>query len=168
MIEKIILLILLTWVPIFELRWSIPIGIFSGVINGVPIVGSLEGFALPLPLVFTVCVLANTVLGFLAYFFFDKVIFIFLKVNFLKKFYDKIVLRAQKSAQPLVDKYGLIGMAIFVGIPLPGSGTWTGALAGNLLNFGYKRFFLANFIGVLISATIVTIVFAGAFSFLGF
>ena len=104
----------------------------------------------------------------MAYFFFDKVIFIFLKVPFLKKFYDKIVIKSQKKADPLVEKYGLIGMSLFIAIPLPGSGTWTGALVGNLLIFGYKRFFIANLIGVILAGIIVTIVFAGAFSFLGF
>lgn len=167
MIEKILFLILLTWVPLFELRWSIPIGLFSGVINGVPLLGNVEGFALPLALVFLICVGANMVLGFLAYLFFDKVIFIFLKVPFLNRFYNKLIISSQKKAKPLVDKYGLIGMAIFIAIPLPGSGTWTGALAGHLLGFGYKRFFLANLIGVIIAGVIVTIVFTSAFSFLG-
>lgn len=168
MIEKIIFLILLTWVPLFELRWSIPIGLFSKTIEGIPLIGSMQGMGLDLTLVFLVCVGANIFLGFLAYFFFDKVIFIFLKVPFLKKFYDKIVIKSQKKADPLVEKYGLIGMSIFIAIPLPGSGTWSGALVGNLLNFGYKRFFIANLIGVIIAGIIVTIVFAGAFSFLGF
>jgi len=167
MIEKVLALILLTWVPLFELRWSIPIGLFSGTIYGVPLLGSVEGFALPLLLVFLICVGANAFLGFLAYFFFDKVIFIFLKVPVLNRFYKKLVVSSRKKAKPLVDKYGLIGMAIFIAIPLPGSGTWTGALAGNLLDFGYKRFFIANLIGVIIAGVIVTIVFAGAFSFLG-
>jgi len=167
MIEKLIILILLTFVPLFELRWSIPIGLFSKTISGIPLIGSMQGFALPLWLVFLVCVGANALLGFLAYLFFDKVIFIFLKIPRLKKFYDKIVIKSQKKASPLVEKYGLIGMSIFIAIPLPGSGTWTGALVGNLLNFGYKRFFIANLIGVILAGIIVTIVFAGAFSFFG-
>jgi len=167
MIEKIIVLILLSWVPLFELRWSIPIGLFSGTISGVPLFGSVEGFALPLAVVFLVCVGANAVLGFLAYLFFDKIIFIFLKVPVLDRFYKKLVVGSQKKAKPLVDKYGLVGMAIFIAIPLPGSGTWTGALAGNLLGFGYKRFFVANLAGVIVAGIIVTVVFAGAFSFFG-
>lgn len=168
MIEKILILILLTFVPLFELRWSIPIGLFSKTIEGIPFIGSMQGFALSLGVVFLVCVGANILLGFLAYFFFDKIIFIFLKVPQLKNFYDKIVTKSQKKVAPLVEKYGLIGMSIFIAIPLPGSGTWTGALVGNLLNFGYKRFFIANLIGVIIAGVIVTVIFAGAFSFLGF
>ena len=167
MIEKILILILLSWVPLFELRWSIPIGLFSTTISGIPFIGSIQGFALPLGIVFLVCVGANIILGFLAYFFFDKLIFIFLKVPVLKKFYNKIVIKSQKKAAPLVEKYGLIGMSLFIAIPLPGSGSWTGALAANLLNFGYKRFFIANLIGVIIAGIIVTVIFAGAFSIFG-
>jgi uncharacterized membrane protein len=167
MLEKILVLVFLSWVPLFELRWSIPIGLFSGLIEGVPFFGSMQGFALPLEIVFLVCVGANALLGFLAYFFFDKIIFVFLKVPFLKKFYNKLIIKSQKKAYPLVEKYGLIGMSLFIAIPLPGSGSWTGALAGNLLNFGYKRFFVANLIGVIISGLIVSIVFTSAFSFFG-
>lgn len=167
MLEKLLILVLLTFVPLFELRWSIPIGLFSKTISGIPIIGSMQGFGLSLWLVFIVCVGANIFLGFLAYFFFDKVIFIFLKVPQLKKFYDRIVIKSQKKVAPLVEKYGLIGMSIFIAIPLPGSGTWTGALVGNLLNFGYKKFFVANLIGIIIAGVIVTIVFAGAFSIFG-
>jgi uncharacterized membrane protein len=127
----------------------------------------LEGFALPFLLVFFVCVSANIVLGFFAYFFFDKIIHFFLLVPLLNNFYNRLVVRSQKRAKPLVDKYGLIGMALFIAVPLPGSGTWTGALVGNLLNFGYKRFFLANFIGVFIAGILVSVFFAGAFSLLG-
>lgn len=168
MIEQILILILLSWVPVFELRWSIPIGLFSKTIEGIPFIGSIQGFGLDLFLVFLVCVGANAVLGFLAYFFFDKIIFIFLKIPLLKKFYDRIVVKSQKKVETLVEKYGLVGMSIFIAIPLPGSGTWTGALIGNLLNFGYKRFFVANLIGVILAGIIVTIVFAGAFSIFGF
>jgi uncharacterized membrane protein len=165
-LEKVLFLVLLTFVPVFELRWSIPIGLFSSSIE-VPFLGVIQGFGLPLPLVFFVCVLANALLGFFAYLFFDKIIFVFLKVPFLNGFYKKIVLRAQKSVAPLVEKYGFFGMALFVAVPLPGSGTWTGALAANLLGFGYKKFFLANLLGVIIAGIIVTVFFTGAFSFFG-
>ncbi|MBT7241198.1 MAG: small multi-drug export protein [Candidatus Diapherotrites archaeon] len=164
MFDKIVWLILLTFVPVFELRWSIPIGLFEGEI-AVPLVGTLQGFALPIWIVFITCVIANIILGVLVYFFLDKIIDVFLKVNFIKKYYDKIVIRAQNRSKNLIEKYGLLGIALFVAIPLPGSGSWTGALIANLLDLGYKKFFIANLIGVLIAATIVTIFFVGAFSF---
>lgn len=164
--DKLFLLILLTFVPVFELRWSIPIGLFSGTIN-VPIIGAMNGFALPWLIVFLVCVAANAFLGLISYFFFDKIIHFFLKINFLNNFYQRIVLRAQKKSKSLIDKYGFFGLALFIAIPLPGSGTWTGALVGHLIGFGYKKFFLANLIGVIIAGIIVTAFSIGLFSFFG-
>lgn len=166
MLDKIFWLIILTFVPVFELRWSIPIGIFSGEI-AVPFVGTIQGFALPVAIVFTTVVLANILLGLIVYFFLDKIIHIFLRIDFIKKCYDRIVVRAQRRSKSLIEKYGLLGIALFIAVPLPGSGSWTGALIANLLNLGYKKFFIANLVGVLIAAIIVTVFFVGAFSFFG-
>jgi uncharacterized membrane protein len=166
MLDKILWLIVLTFTPIFELRWSIPIGLFSGEIT-VPLLGTIQGFALSILLVFVVCVLANIFLGLIAYFFLDKVIYIFLKVDFINSIYNRFVSRAQRRSKNLIDKYGLIGVALFVAVPLPGSGSWTGALVANLLGIGYKKFFIANTIGVIIAGIIVTAIFVGLFSVLG-
>ena len=166
MLDKVLWLIILTFAPIFELRWSIPIGLFSGEIS-VPLFGTIQGFAMPILLVFVVCVLANIVLGVIAYFFLDKVIYIFLKVDFIKSIYDRFVSRAQRRSKNLIEKYGLIGVALFIAVPLPGSGSWTGALVANLLGLGYKKFFIANTIGVIIAGIIVTAVFVGLFSLVG-
>ncbi|HNV01288.1 MAG TPA: small multi-drug export protein [archaeon] len=165
MIDKIITLILLTFVPIFELRWSIPIGLFSGNID-VPIMGTMQGFALPLEIVFITCILANIVLGGIAYLFFDKIIHVFLKIKILDKLYKKIIIRSQRKTKPLIDKYGFFGLALFIAIPLPGSGTWTGAVVSNLMGIGYKKFFLANMLGVTIAGIIVTAISIGFFSFI--
>ncbi len=165
LIDKLITLILLTFVPVFELRWSIPIGLFSGQIE-VPIIGTMQGFALPVWIVFITCVIANAILGIIAYFFFEEIIHVFLRIQFLKKFYDHVILKAQNQSKSLIEKYGFFGLAIFIAIPLPGSGTWTGAAIGNFLGIGYKKFFLANLIGVIISGLIVTAISIGFFSFI--
>ncbi len=167
MLDKLFFLVLLTFVPVFELRWSIPIGLFSGTIN-VPFFGAMNGFALPWLIVFLVCVLANILLGIIAYFFFDKIISFFLKIKFFDKCYQRVVLRAQRKSKSLIEKYGFIGLALFIAIPLPGSGTWTGALVAHLIGFGYKKFFVANVIGVVIAGIIVTAFSVGLFSLFGF
>jgi uncharacterized membrane protein len=166
MIEKLFLLILLTFVPIFELRWSIPIGLFSGTVN-VPFLGPIEGFGLDPLIVFVVCVFANAVLSILIYFFLHYVIQFFLLVPQIKSLYDRVVVSTQKKVKPLVEKHGLLGLAIFIAVPLPGSGTWTGTLAGYLLGFDLKKIFVANLIGVIIAGLIVTAFSLGFFSFLG-
>lgn len=165
MLDKILWLILLTFTPVFELRWSIPIGLFSGSIE-VPFLGVVQGFALPLAIVFVTCVISNIVLGAIVYFLLDKVIPVLRHISFIDRAYLFFVNRVQKRSEKIIKKYGLLGVALFVAIPLPGSGSWTGALVAYLLNLGYKKFFIANAIGVLISATIVTILSIGVFAFL--
>ena len=166
MFDKIAWLVLLTFVPVFELRWSIPIGIYSGTVNCIPLIGSFVGFGLDPFLVFFICVLANAFLALISYFFFDKIIHIFLRIRLIDSLYQKFVIKTQKKVAPLVDKYGLFGLALFIAIPLPGSGTWTGTLAAYLLGFGYKKTFAANLIGVIIAGIIVTLITIGAFSFI--
>jgi len=57
-----------------------------------------------------------------------------------------------------VDKYGLLGVSIFIGIPLPGSGVYSGALGAYLLGINFKKFLIASIIGVLIAGILVTII----------
>jgi uncharacterized membrane protein len=167
MIDKILILILLSSVPFLELRWAIPIGVLNSVEN-VPVLGSVQGLGMPVLEVFIVCVLANIAAGIIVYFFVDKILFVFLKINWIKKQYEKIVLRTQRNSRKLIEKYGVIGLALFISIPLPGTGAWTGALIGNLLGMGYKKFFVAEIIGVTIAGIIVTVFTVGLFSLFGF
>ena len=55
----------------------------------------------------------------------------------------------------------MLGIAIFVAVPLPGSGSWTGGLIAYLLGIGYKKFFIANTIGVIVAGIIITALFVG-------
>ena len=149
MVEKILYLILITLLPFFELRLSIPVGI---------------GMGLHWSLVFAVCVLTNIILGPLVYFFFDKLIHLFLRFSFIDKLYNKFVIKTQKKINPLVEKYGALGVALFIAIPLPGSGSYAGALGAHLLGLGYKKFIVANTIGVLIAGIVVTLASVGFFA----
>jgi uncharacterized membrane protein len=73
------------------------------------------------------------------------------------------VKRAQDKVQKEVAKYGTIGLSVFIGIPLPGTGVYTGAVGAYMLGFGYKRFMIANVLGVLMAGIIVTaVVLTGA------
>lgn len=154
MISKILILILVTFIPFLELRASIPLGILT---NQVKFFG-FQGFGLPWTLVFLVCVLTNIVLGPLVYLFLDKCVHYLLKFKLFRKPYNKIVGRTQRRIEPYVKKYGLLGIALFIGIPLPGSGSYTGALGAYLLGVGYKKFIIANIIGVLIAGISITLI----------
>ena len=140
---EVLQLVFLTLLPGLELRLSIPFGI-----------GVLQ---LPWLLVFIVCVLTNIVLGPVIYFLLDKFVHLVLKINFVERIWLKCVLRAQRKGKKYVERFGLIGLALFVAIPLPGSGSYTGALIAYLFGVEYRNFFLANLIGVIIAGIIVTI-----------
>ena len=161
--DKIFWLILLTFVPTLELRWSIPIGLFKGVLQ-IPLFGEWVGFALPIEIVFPVVIISNIFLGVLIYFLLDKFVHLLIKIKRIEKVYNYFVIRTQKNSKKLIEKYGVLGIALFIAIPLPGSGSYTGALAAYLLGIGYKKFFIANMIGVIIAGIIVSIVSLGLFS----
>ncbi|MBD3248585.1 hypothetical protein GF336_00890 [Candidatus Woesearchaeota archaeon] len=142
--NDIILLILLTFMPFLELRASIPYGIFRTELSVLT--------------VFLICIVANIVLVPFIWFFLNKLMYIFLKVEFIKKNYDKIIKSNQKKVEPYVEKYGKIGLALFIGIPLPGSGVYSGGLGAYLLGFDFKDYVRAAIIGVLISGIAVTLI----------
>ena len=70
-------------------------------------------------------------------------------------------MRTQKNIQKSVDKYGELGVALFIGVPLPGSGVYSGALGAYVIGLNFKKFIIADIIGVLIAGTIVTIISTG-------
>jgi uncharacterized membrane protein len=116
---------------------------------------------LPWAQVFVICILANILLGVLVFFFLDKVIHLFLRVDKFSKIHHKIVERSQKKIKPYVEKYGPLGVALFIGVPLPGSGVYTGAVGAYALGLSFKKFMYANVLGVLIAGTAVTLMTLG-------
>ena len=153
--NPVLQIILVTFLPLLELRASIPYGILALNVNWV--------------VVFLTAIVANIILGLVVYWILDKFIHLIIKIKPLGKFYHKTVERTQKKIHKTVEKYGELGVAIFIGIPLPMSGVYTGALGAYLLGLGYKKFMIANIIGVLFAAIIVTLVTltgAEAFNFL--
>lgn len=163
MFNEIFWLIVLTFVPTLELRWSIPIGLYNGTLN-IPFFGEWSGFGLPVEVVFPVVIIANIFLGVLIYFLLDKFVHIVIKIKKLEQIYNFFVIRTRKRSSHLIEKYGLLGIALFIAIPFPGSGSYTGALAAYLLGIGYKKFFIANTVGVLIAGIIITLFSIGFFS----
>ena len=142
--KAILILIFITLIPTLELRASIPYGILRA---------DMQWWAVVL-----VCVATNIVLGPLVYLFLDKVMALLLRFEWVDQIYGRTVTRTQRRIQKSVDRHGEMGVALFIGIPLPGTGSYSGALGAYLLGLGYRRFIIANVIGVLIAGTIVTAV----------
>ncbi len=129
-------LILLTFVPGLELRASIPVGFFT-------------------PAIAVICLLTNIGVGVLAFWLMGPVErFLRRWVWFDRRIWPRIE-RSRHKLQPYVEKYGEWGLALFIGVPLPGTGAYTGAFGAYLLGFDRRRFWLANALGVLIACLAV-------------
>ncbi len=155
MLDKIFWLFVLTLLPVFELRLTIPLGILSGSIQ-LPFLGAIAGYGLPVPLVFAVCVIANALVSPAVFLALQHLLRFFLLSRKISSLYSRVVVRAQRKAKPYIEKYGSWGIAFFVGIPLPGTGAWAGTLACFLFGMSFKKTVAANTVGVLIAAVLVT------------
>jgi uncharacterized membrane protein len=154
MFDQISTLIVLTLTPFFELRASIPYGVFAT--------------DLPLSLIFLLAVAFNILLAPLLYLFLNKVVHLFLEFKFIKKIYQKLITRTQKRVEGKVHKYGVLGLALFIAVPLPGSGVYSGALVAYVLGFNFRDFMKASIIGVLIAGIMVTLISVSGFEAWGF
>ncbi len=142
-IHNLFYFVLLTFFPGLELRASIPYAI---VVLG-----------LPWPEALLLAVFFNFLFGLLLFLLLDGLVRLFTKVQFIKEIYGRLVARTQKRVKPYVQKYGAVGVGLFIAVPLPGSGVWTGALAAYLLGMRFKSFALADAIGVIIAGVLVTV-----------
>ncbi len=153
MIQAILILVAVTLIPMLELRASIPVGILPLTI---PFTDIMINDQISWPVVVLVCVIANIILGWLVFWVIGPV------VNFIRKWgwFDRkiwpVFEKTQHKIHPFVEKYGEFGVALFIGIPLPGSGVYTGAFGSYLLGLDKRKFAIANVIGVLIAAVAVT------------
>lgn len=141
--SDIINIILITLIPALELRASLPYAILA--------VGMSWYWA------FLLVVVVNILLAPIVYFALKFFLDIVIKVPALNKLYERSLHKVQTKIQPKVEKYGFWGLALFIGVPLPGSGVYTGALAAFVLDIKPKKFFLASIIGVLIAALLILI-----------
>ncbi|MDP8268490.1 MAG: small multi-drug export protein [Candidatus Tenebribacter davisii] len=132
---------LISMIPIFELRGAIPIGILK--------------YKLPLWKVIPIALAGNMFPIFFILLFFDFITKICFKVPFLKKILEAIFARTRKKTA-VIQKYEEIGLMLFVAIPLPVTGAWTGSLAAYLFGLKFWKSILFIFLGVCIAAVVVT------------
>ena len=155
MLKELLILIGIVMLPFIELRLAIPVGILSGTMY-LPYGIHMSGLGLEPLLVFFTAVLSNIFLGFIVFNFltiFDKR----LRNTRISKYYVRLLERSRKKVHRQVEKYGILGLAVFIGLPIPGSGIYSGSLAAFVLGFSKRNFYIANFIGVTLAGIIVTI-----------
>ena len=136
-------IILLSIVPAIELRGSIPLAFYHGLdpyLSGILIV------------------IVNSLATIITFLFLDFFHVYMMKFNFYKKTFDAFMERTRHKAEKTIAKYGYLGLAIFVAVPLPGTGAYTGALAAWFFNMDRWKAFWSIAFGVLIAGIIVTVI----------
>ena len=144
---KIIMTFLISMVPIVELRGALPIATGAGLDWRIAIPVAVVGNMLPVPFIII---------------FIKKIFALMRKIsNKLDKFVTKMENKAF-SKRDVIDKYGPWGLYLFVAIPLPGTGAWTGSLIAAMLDIPLKKAFPAVALGVISAGIIVSFISYGA------
>jgi len=135
--------LVLSILPIAELRGGIPFALLSGY---------------PVWLSYSGCVAVNFLVGPLVFAFMNTLHKLLRKLTLYTRLFDWFEARVRKRTAQLIEKYGFWGVAIFVAIPLPVTGAYTGSLAAWLFKLEFKRSMLAVMVGVMMAGIIVTAV----------
>lgn len=148
-----ILVFLVSMVPIVELRGAVPIGVSMGLPEWVVLLVAVIGNMVPVPFIYK---FARKFLNWGA----NK------KWQPLKRFCNFCLKKGEKAGKKLEKKAGkgvFIALLLFVGIPIPGTGAWTGTLAASMLDLGYKKSVIAVLSGVLLAGMIMMLLSLGIF-----
>lgn len=130
-------------VPIVELRGAIPIS---------------QGFGLPLLQSYIICVIGNMLPVPVIFFFARKVLIWGKYKKFIGGFFTWCLDKGERGGEKLKEKAGkglYVALLLFVGIPLPGTGAWTGTLAASFLDMDFKKSVIACMGGVLLAGVIM-------------
>ncbi len=150
MLKHILIVFFVSMVPLIELRGAIPYGVL---------------FGLPLWLTFVIAIVGNMLPVPIIYFFARKVLEWGCDKPVIGKFFTFCLEKGHRGGEKLKAKAGrgmFWALLLFVGIPLPGTGAWTGTLAASLLDMGFKKSVLACMGGVVLAGIIM-----GTLSLLG-
>lgn len=142
---KEVIVFIISLLPILELRGGLVAASLLGVDFLTGYVVSIIGNVLPIPIVLL---------------FLEKIFDFLRKFNFTKKVVDKIENKIL-SKKEQIEKYGYLGLLLFVGIPLPGTGAWTGAGLAVLLHLNKKKSFIFIMLGVILASIIMSIISYG-------
>ncbi|AEF83212.1 COG2426 family protein [Leadbettera azotonutricia] len=131
----------LAFLPISELRGAIPFAM---------------AHQIPWYIAFPFAALLNAMVAPVCWIFLSTLNRLFLKMEWYKKFFDRFIESARAKLHEKVEKWGWLGITIFVAIPLPITGAWTGTLGAWVLGISKRRTLLAVILGVVIAGAIVT------------
>ena len=157
MLKKYLIAFFISMVPLIELRGGVPYAVLMGLDYWPSLVICAIGNMLPVPII---------------YFFARKVLLWGCHKKYIGKFFTYCIEKGEKGGQKLKKKAGrqglFVALMLFVGIPLPGTGAWTGALIASLLDMRMKYSLPAIFAGVCLAGVIMCCASYGMVSFLAF
>ncbi len=142
-------------VPLIELRGAIPYAI---------------GFGLPILPSYIICIVGNMLPVPFIFFFARKVLEWGADKPVIGKFFKFCLEKGHKGGEKLQEKAGrglFVALLLFVGIPLPGTGAWTGTLAASLLDMDFRSSVIAVLLGVILAGIIMGVASAGLFGAVG-
>ncbi len=140
-IPKEAVTLILAMLPISELRGAMPYGVHSG---------------MPFLKVLLISVIGNLLPVIPLYFLLNKILVFLNRFRLGRKFSDWLVAHTLKKSK-VIETYEMIGLIIFIGIPLPMTGAWTGTMASVLLKLKFRYYLIGVICGVLLAAAIVSV-----------
>lgn len=151
MLKKYLWIAFVSMVPLIELRGAIPIS---------------QGLGMPIIPSYIVCIIANMLPVPIIYLFARRVLEWGADKPIIGGFFSWCLTKGEHGGQKLQAKAGrglFFALLLFVGIPLPGTGAWTGTLAASILDMDFKSSVLAVMLGVLLAGVIMMAVSFGVF-----
>ena len=149
LLKHYVMIFFVSMVPIVELRGAIPIS---------------QGFGLPLLQSYIICVIGNMLPVPVIFFFARKVLIWGKDKKFIGGFFTWCLDKGERGGEKLKEKAGkglYVALLLFVGIPLPGTGAWTGTLAASFLDMDFKSSIIAVMLGVMLAGIIMGLASAG-------
>ena len=160
MLRKYIITFLISMVPLVELRGAIPIGL-----------STLFGEPIPVIQLYIICIIGNMLPVPFIYLFARKFLIWGSDKKITGKLFKWCLEKGEKGGKKLKQKAGKTGLffalLLFVGIPLPGTGAWTGTLAASILDMDFKSSTIAVTLGVILAGIIMGLASAGIFGAVG-
>ena len=153
---KYLSVFLISMVPIIELRGAMPVAM---------------GMDIPFYQALLICVIGNMLPVPIIYFFARKVLVWGADKKYIGKFFTFCLEKGEKAGKKLVKTTGrgglFLALMLFVGIPLPGTGAWTGTLGASFLDMGFKSTVVSVCLGVVIAGLIMAVASTGVFAAIG-
>ena len=156
MLKKYLFIFFLSMVPIIELRGAIPFAVNWDLDYWTSLAVCAVGNMLPVPII---------------YFFARKVLHWGADKKYIGKFFRFCIEKGEHGGQRLKKRAGrgglFLALLLFVGIPIPGTGAWTGTLAASFLNMGIRATVLSVSLGVVLAGIIMGVASTGVFNIIG-